>query len=33
MSLLLTGVVALLAALLFLSARRWVFYPTEPAGR
>lgn len=31
MSLLLTGVVGLLAALLFLSARRWVFYPTEPA--
>jgi multiple sugar transport system permease protein len=33
MSLLLTGVVALMAALLFLSARRWVYYPTEPAGR
>ena len=29
LSLLLTVVVAILAAVLFLSARRWVFYPTE----
>jgi multiple sugar transport system permease protein len=29
LSLLLTAVVAILAAVLFLSARRWVFYPTE----